>query len=104
MKIEHIKYLCCPTYSGELEVANIEKIEKDSIESGILRCFSCESKYNIIHHIPKFVPIENYSACFGFQWFKNSKTQYDSYSGINISEKRFFEESKWPRELIGQTN
>ena len=85
MRHEHTTYLACPTCSGDLEVAEIKKIEDDSIESGILRCCSCKSTHNIFRHIPRFVPIENYSSSFGFEWEKHSKTQYDSYTGVNTT-------------------
>ena len=35
MRLEHLKYLACPTCSEDLEVDKIEMIEKDSIESRI---------------------------------------------------------------------
>ncbi|MDP3012640.1 MAG: class I SAM-dependent methyltransferase, partial [Candidatus Subteraquimicrobiales bacterium] len=36
------------------------------------------------------------------EWNRHSRTQYDSYTGTNISTKRFFEETKWSRDLRGQ--
>jgi SAM-dependent methyltransferase len=32
----------------------------------------------------------------------HAKTQYDSYTGTNISEKRFFDETKWPKRMEGE--
>jgi 2-polyprenyl-3-methyl-5-hydroxy-6-metoxy-1,4-benzoquinol methylase len=45
-------------------------------------------RFKIINDIPRFVSSINYSADFGFQWNTFPKTQLDSYSGLNISEKR----------------
>jgi SAM-dependent methyltransferase len=38
---------------------------------------------------------------FGYQWAKHAKTQYDSHTGLGLAEKRFFEETRWPRNLSG---
>jgi SAM-dependent methyltransferase len=73
-----------------------------SVETGILQCSKCNEKYDIIRHIPRFVPLENYAKGFGLEWTIHARTQYDGYSGANISETRFFEETKWSRKLDGQ--
>jgi len=39
---------------------------------------------------------------FGLEWTIHAKTQYDSYTGSNISETRFYNETMWPRELHGE--
>ena len=44
--------------------------------------------FNIQNLIPRFVSSENYSAAFGIQWNKFQKTQLDSYTKTNITEKR----------------
>lgn len=103
MKQEHIKYLACPSCAGDLAVTKIEKLDKDSIESGLLQCLNCKTTFDIIQHVPRFVPMENYASGFGFEWNKHARTQYDSYTGTNISQTRFFEETRWPRELHGET-
>lgn len=59
-------------------------------------------EYPIRNFIPRFVEAANYAATFGFQWLKHNNTQYDEHSGTNASEKRFFEESRWPRKLRGE--
>lgn len=103
MKDEHIKYLACPDCGGDLAVTKIERFEKDSIESGLLHCLSCKATYDIARHIARFVPMENYASGFGLEWNKHARTQYDSYTGTNISETRFFEETRWPHALHGET-
>jgi SAM-dependent methyltransferase len=73
------------------------------VETGVLHCSRCANAYHIVRSIPRFVPEDNYASGFGFQWGKHARTQYDSYSGIHVSEKRFFGETKWPRNLADQT-
>ncbi len=101
MKEEHLKHLVCPMCKSILKL-KVEKYDNVHIESGSLQCSECQRNYEILRSIPRFVPLENYASGFGLQWTKHARTQYDSYSGANISEKRFFEETKWSRELIGQ--
>lgn len=103
MKTKYIKYLACPQCRGDLIIQSIEKQREDIIESGLLSCLNCHENYPIIRCIPRFVPIENYASSFGLEWNIHAKTQYDSYSGHKISEDRFFNETKWPRNLLGET-
>ena len=102
MNINHIKYLVCPKCSNSLELKN-KNLNNNKIKSGTLKCISCNSEYPILRYIPRFVDSNNYASGFGFQWKKHSRTQYDRTSGTNISEKRFFESSKWNRDLKGET-
>jgi SAM-dependent methyltransferase len=102
MKSEYIKYLVCPKCGSDLEFKEIKKEISGRIESGLIVCSKCSAVYEIVNFIPRFVPKENYASSFGLEWNIHSKTQYDSYSGINCSEKRFFEETGWPRNLKGQ--
>ena len=102
MNDKYLQYLACPKCQGELKIHSIQDREGENIKSGKLACRSCNSFYDIVRQIPRFVPIENYASGFGFEWVKHAKTQYDGYSGINESEKRFFEETKWDRNLEGQ--
>lgn len=102
MKEEHLEYLACPFCKRDLVILEVQKQNGDSLETGILQCSKCNEKYNIIRHIPRFVPLENYAKGFGLEWTMHARTQYDSYSGANISETRFFGETKWSRKLDGQ--
>ncbi len=101
MKETHIKFLFCPQCKSSLTLHDAKE-QNNSIESGSLTCSICKSQYPVVRHIPRFVPLQNYANSFGFQWIKHARTQYDSYSGSNVSEKRFFEETKWPRDLRQQ--
>ena len=102
MHEHHINYLVCPDCQGTLEIAQIQNRENGAIEAGIIRCVVCKIEYPIVKHIPRFVPPENYASGFGLQWTLHYNTQYDSYTGTNISQKRFFEETNWQRELAGE--
>ena len=66
---------------------------------------SCDNGHSfpIINGIPRFVPLSNYADGFGFQWRIHAKTQHDQFSGAPISEERFFKETKWSRDLAGES-
>ncbi len=102
MREIHLKHLACPKCRWDLEITQIEEQNGNSIKTGRLSCLHCKSIYDIIRHVPRFVPLENYAASFGLEWNKHARTQYDSYTGTNISEKRFFGDTKWPRNMEGQ--
>jgi SAM-dependent methyltransferase len=101
MRRQHLIYLVCPNCKGELTLVTTETA--DEIESGSLRCAKCNQSFEIIRHIPRFVPANNYASSFGFEWLQHARTQYDSYTGAKVSETRFFKETKWPRQLSGAT-
>lgn len=102
MRREDIKYLACPICRGGVTILRAEEQNKDDIKTGILQCRVCTKEYNIVQHIPRFAPLENYAKGFGLEWMMHAKTQYDSYSSSNISEIRFFNETGWPRRMEGQ--
>jgi SAM-dependent methyltransferase len=102
MRKNHLIYLACPACQGDLSLAEVRAEQDGRIEEGTLRCASCGKDYPIVRHVPRFVPMENYASGFGLQWTIHAKTQYDSHSGVNISERRFFAETGWPRDLTGR--
>src|SRR3990172_1480901 len=68
------------------------------LKEGSLKCSGCSMPYPIVNFIPRFLSDQtNYCSGFGYQWNKHYQTQYDRYSGIPISERRFFEETRWSR-------
>lgn len=103
MREADVKYLVCPGCQGNLIISSVASHNGKELTSGHLRCVNCEAGYPIVGGIPRFVPLGNYAASFGLEWNIHAKTQYDSYSGLKISETRFFEETRWPRDLAGQT-
>lgn len=102
MKKGHLKYLVCPECKCSLNLVEEEKTQDDSVESGTLGCDKCKTTFPIVRFVPRFVPQDNYANNFGLEWTIHARTQYDSSSGSNVSEDRFFKETKWPRNLDGQ--
>ena len=104
MRASHIPFLVCPECRSPLNLGPIELQRDDQIVEGTLCCTGngCEAEFPISNGIPRFVPVENYASGFGLQWIKHARTQYDSTSGANVSETRFFEETGWPRDLNGE--
>ena len=102
MDLRHLNVLCCPECTQDLEVGELTKGHERCVETGTLHCVGCSAIYPIIGGIPRFVPVENYASSFGLEWTQHSRTQYDSYSGVPLSERRFFEETRWPRDAEGE--
>ena len=86
--------LACPACRGSLDV-DIEREAEGEIESGTLHCRACRGAFPIIRFVPRFVPADNYSSSFGFQWNRFRRTQLDSTTGQPITSRRFFAQSKW---------
>ena len=102
MKKEHLKYLICPECGGDLIIEKEIEGNEEQIKTGDLKCRNCSATFPIVNFIPRFVSSENYASNFGLEWIKHAQTQYDSHAGVNLSEKRFFEETKWPRDISGE--
>jgi 2-polyprenyl-3-methyl-5-hydroxy-6-metoxy-1,4-benzoquinol methylase/uncharacterized protein YbaR (Trm112 family) len=102
VKESSLQYLACPYCYGNLVIHSVEKRQGETLETAQLACEGCRREYPVVRCIPRFVPGEDYAASFGFQWAVHARTQYDSYSGVKLSEQRFFEETRWPRDLSGQ--
>jgi SAM-dependent methyltransferase len=102
MKAAHLPLLVCPQTSRPLELNVVERVG-DRIKSGSLVEPIDGKEYEIKEFIPRFVPEENYATTFGYQWNLHRDTQRDDYSGASGSAVRFFAETKWDRNLEGQT-
>jgi SAM-dependent methyltransferase len=101
MKRTLLKYLCCPSCSGDIEYAGAKPDGGEMIE-GQLRCSGCGAGYPVIDGIPRFVSSDNYARSFGYQWNRFDRTQLDESLGIDLSRKRFFSETRWPQRLQGE--
>lgn len=103
MYLEHLKLLACPACYKSLHCARIEKGEQGEVLiDAVLACSACHKEYPVVSGVPRFVPRENYASGFGLEWTKHARTQYDSYSGLKVSEQRFFGQTHWPRDQHGQ--
>jgi SAM-dependent methyltransferase len=97
-----LQVLACPDCHGTLALDGIREAEGE-IESGTLRCGTCPASYPIVRFVPRFVPADNYSSSFGFQWNRFRRTQLDSATGQPITSRRFFAQSGWtPSEMAGR--
>lgn len=86
--------LHCPGCHGDLTL-EVRGEAQGEVETGGLTCSQCGADYPIVDFIPRFVPAENYSSSFGFQWNHFRRTQLDSCTGQPITRDRFFAQSGW---------
>jgi SAM-dependent methyltransferase len=101
MNSKYLHLLRCPKVNAPLVLHN-EILVGGRIKEGTLREPISGNEYPIVNYIPRFVPIENYAAGFGFQWNKHKRTQYDDTSHFNNSKDRFVKETKWNTDLRGE--
>lgn len=102
MNADVLRILRCPSCSGHLVLLNGEPTD-GPVERGDLQCSSCRASFPVHRGVARFVPPENYTTTFGFQWNRFRRTQLDSYSGQSVSRDRFFRESGWrPADLAGK--
>jgi SAM-dependent methyltransferase len=104
MKIALLKYLECPNCREDLSLTRSLKTSSkiDEVDEGSLHCAGCGEAFPILRSLPRFVSCDNYAASFGFQWNRFPTLQLDSIMGNNLSRKRFYECTRWPRELTGE--
>lgn len=102
MREEHIRHLCCPSCQGSLTLGDGARMNEGRVERGELSCRLCGASYPIVGFIPRFVPDEGYLEGFGLEWNVHDRTQYDAHTGVSLSERRFFEETGWPRRMDGE--
>jgi SAM-dependent methyltransferase len=68
-----------------------------------LKCEGCGHAFPVRDGIPRFVPKDNYSKSFGYQWNLHRLTQLDSHVGLPVSKDRLLRESGWSlAELQGR--
>ena len=102
MNPDIIQYTQCPECAGLLAITNANGDSEENVQSGALDCTQCSKSYDVVNHVPRFVPIENDATGFGYQWNKFPKIGYDSYNGTQMSEHRFYGETLWPRQMQGE--
>jgi SAM-dependent methyltransferase len=102
MRRVHLRHLICPACHGALRIVEASVERGDRIESGRLGCDGCGAAYPITRGVPRFVSADNYAAGFGLEWNRHARTQYDSQSGLDITRRRFFEQTGWPESMSGE--
>jgi SAM-dependent methyltransferase len=84
----------------------IGKLAGDNVIEGLLTNRRTPSRIHpIVNSIPRFLddPHSNYADNFGFQWNLFKSTQLDSVSGLDLTYRRFWNNTKWtPEELKGK--
>ena len=79
----------------------VEHAIGDEVLSGAL--IGGNDRFPILNGIPRFCNSENYTQNFGYQWTHFASTQLDSRGHWgNVSERRLFAETEWPRRMEGQ--
>jgi SAM-dependent methyltransferase len=89
-----LEILACPKCKSELIISDPAVGAEDIVE-GELSCQTCAAVYPITNGIPRFVPMDNYAASFGYQWNKFRREQIDSYNGTTLSADRLWTETGW---------
>ncbi len=102
MREDDIQYLVCPGCGADLKISSVSERRGANLKSAQLSCAGCSACYPVLRGIPRFVSSENYATGFGLEWTLHAKTQYDSYTGVPVSEDRFFSETEWDRDLSGE--
>jgi SAM-dependent methyltransferase len=102
MREQHLGLLTCPACHDALQLFAVNERLNDRVIEGQLVCRGCGATFAIRGGVPRFVPRENYASGFGLEWMRHARTQYDSYSGIPASERRFYGQTQWPRSLHGE--
>ena len=100
MNMKFLDLLRCPA-SGDALRCDPSEIVNGRVKSGILHSVEGSNRYPIVEFIPRFVEA-HYAKNFSLEWNIHSRTQYDASTGTSVSRARFFEETKWPRDLPGE--
>ena len=96
MLLAHFKLLLSDRFDLETEETLTD--DNTNVINGKLIDKSDRSKiYLIKKGIPRMLnnSEHNYSDNFGLQWNKFKKTQFDSHSGLHMTEERFWNTTKW---------
>lgn len=99
MKPELIPLLECPSCHQDFQLSPRARQAHGEILSGELICLCREIP--IIRGIPRFVDLDDSDVeNFGYEWNRFQKTQLDSHTGLNESEKTFVQKTGWTPESI----
>ncbi len=101
MHLRHLPLLVCPRCQSDL-TCDAATPGMGELIDGAVRCSGCGVEYPVVGGIARFVPRENYASGFGLEWLRHARTQYDSHSGLPLSQRRFATQTQWPRDLSGE--
>ena len=81
------KYICT-VCGNHFILSDSDCMDSEIQNETVLVCSGCGVIHPVIGGIPRFVPVENYTTSFGYQWSIHKKTQLDSYTEPNITAIR----------------
>jgi len=102
MREDNLEHFVCPSCHRSLSIESVEDREGDRIKKGFLICSTGQHRFPVAGFMPRFASTDDATSAFGFEWNKHPKTQFDSVNGMRLSEERFFRETNWARDLLGQ--
>jgi len=100
MQTKLLEVLACPKCEGDLTCTATETDQGGEVLEGHLDCAKEGHQFPIVAGIPRFVPIDNYAASFGYQWNRFKLEQIDSANGTKLSAQRFYSETGWTKEWL----
>jgi SAM-dependent methyltransferase len=103
MRKESLRHFVCPTCRAGLTFEVVKTIEQDQVKEGTLGCRRGLHRFAVRDFVPRFYSEDSASSSFGFEWQQHARTQLDSVNGMTLSEDRFYRQTRWPRDLSGQT-
>ncbi len=100
MNRRFLEYLICPACGEDAPLraddACDDRGAEDDIVTGELRCERCAAAYPVRDGIPRFVGDDHHDFHnFAFQWREWRTVQIDRLSHHNLSERRFFADTRW---------
>lgn len=88
--------------SEEAQVRIKEYFVDGKMKTGVIEMRG--QSYPIVNGIPRFVETEEYTSNFGLQWNEFKLTQYDSHTGLSLTQDRLWKNTRWkPEDLKGKT-
>ncbi len=102
MRKDTLQHFVCPSCESGLLLERVAENEGDQIKTASLICTAGQHRFDITGFITRFVSTHDVTSSFGFEWNKHPKTQFDSLNGMRLSEERFFRQTNWPKNLVGE--
>ena len=97
MNETYYRYLCCPDCQGQLDLT-VDSRGPEGIQAGTLKCTACPSTFPIVDAIPRFVPLDNYSESFRYEWdfFHEQRSHADNREAfLGLAIKTILRRTGW---------